>query len=148
MEKEIEKELENLEKRKRESSPIGPLSPARPRARAPTPPDRRTPPVSGSSPLPRALSLSLFARRGRSVGASFPSSARSLSLSISRTRIASHRAVARTPLSSLPAPWASPVSSPSPRSLAVDQRVRTRARRQVSRPRRPPTRLAPFLKPR
>jgi hypothetical protein len=59
MEKEIEKELENPEKRKRESSPIGPLSLARPRARAPTPPDRRTPPVSGSSPLPRALSLSL-----------------------------------------------------------------------------------------
>jgi hypothetical protein len=34
MEKEIEKELENLEKRKRESSPVGPLSLASLRARA------------------------------------------------------------------------------------------------------------------
>jgi hypothetical protein len=62
MEKEIEKELENLEKRKRESSPVGPLSLARSRTLAPAPPNRRTPPVSGSSPLPRVLSLSLYAR--------------------------------------------------------------------------------------
>jgi hypothetical protein len=37
-------------------------------------------------------------------------------------------------------------SSPSPNT--VDRRVRTRARRQISRPRCPPTRLAPFLEPR
>jgi hypothetical protein len=146
MEKEIEKELENPEKRKRESSPFGPLSPARPRASVPAPFDRRTPPASGSSPLPRALSLSLSARWGRSVGASFPSPACSPSLSVSRTRIASRRAIARTPLSSLPAPWASPISSVFS-ALAVDRRVCTCARHRVSRPRRPPTRPAPFIEP-
>jgi hypothetical protein len=35
-----------------------------------------------------------------------------------------------------------------PSALAVDQRVRTRARRQISRPRRPPMYPAPFLEPR
>jgi hypothetical protein len=53
----IEKELENPEKRKRESSLVSPLSPARPHARVPAPPDRRTLPVSGSSPS-RVPSLS------------------------------------------------------------------------------------------
>jgi hypothetical protein len=146
MEKEIEKELENPEKRKRESSPVGPLSLARPRARAPALPNRRTPPVNGSSPLPLSLSLSLSARWGQSIGASFPLPARSPSLSVSRTRIASRRAVARTPLSSLPMPWASLVSSAFS-ALAVDRRVRTCARRRVSRPRRPPTRPIPFIEP-
>jgi hypothetical protein len=50
------------------------------------------------------------------------------------------------PLSSLSTPWACPVSS-APSALAVDRRVRTRARRRISRPRRPPTRLAPILEP-
>jgi hypothetical protein len=53
----MEKELENPEKKKRRKQP----KPAQP-GRAPASPDRRTPPVSGSSPLPRALSLSLSAR--------------------------------------------------------------------------------------
>jgi hypothetical protein len=51
------------------------------------------------------------------------------------------------PLSSLSAPWACPVSS-APSVLAVDRRVRIRARRRISRPRLPPTRPAPFLEPR
>jgi hypothetical protein len=51
------------------------------------------------------------------------------------------------PFSSLSAPWACPVSS-APSALAVDRRMRTRARRRISRPRRPPTRPAPFLEPR
>jgi hypothetical protein len=51
---------------------------------------------------------------------------------------------------SLSAPWACPVSSPPPRALAlaVDQRVRTRACRRISRPRHLPMRPAPFLEPR
>jgi hypothetical protein len=63
-------------------------------------PDRRTPPVSGSSPL--LLSLSLSARWGRSVGTSFPSPPRSLSLFVLRARIASRRTIAPcTPFFSL-----------------------------------------------
>jgi hypothetical protein len=53
----------------------------------------------------------------------------------------------RTPLSPLSAPWTLPVSS-APSALAVDRRVCTRARRRISRPRRSPTRPAPFLEPR
>jgi hypothetical protein len=53
----------------------------------------------------------------------------------------------RAPLSSLSAPWACPVSSAFS-ALAVDRRVRTHARRRISRPRRPPTCPAPFLEPR
>jgi hypothetical protein len=52
----------------------------------------------------------------------------------------------RAPLSSLSAPWACPVSS-APSALAVDRRVRTRARHRISRPRCLPTRPAPFLEP-
>jgi hypothetical protein len=69
------------------------------------------------------------------------------SLSVSWTRIASCRAVASTPLSSLPASWASLVRSTF-LTPAVDQRVRTHARRRVSQPRRPPMRPTPFLEPR
>jgi hypothetical protein len=50
------------------------------------------------------------------------------------------------PLSSLSAPWACPVSF-APSALAVDRRVRTHARRRISRPRCPPTCPVPFLKP-
>jgi hypothetical protein len=57
------------------------------------PPDRQTPPVSGSSPIPRVLSLSLFARWGRSVGASFLRP-HAPSLSASWARITSRRVVA------------------------------------------------------
>jgi hypothetical protein len=145
MEKEIEKELENPEKRKRESSPVGPLSPARPRARAPALPDRRTPAVSGSSPLPRALSLPC----------SLPARADLLALVFLRQR-ALLLSLSRGPGSPVPSrcPRASPFLSlchgpslsdpPSPR-VAVDRRMRTRARRRVSRPRRPPTRPTLFL---
>jgi hypothetical protein len=48
---------------------------------------------------------------------------------------------------SLSAPWACLVSSTF-FTLAVDWRVRTRARHRVSRPRRPPTCPTPFLEPR
>jgi hypothetical protein len=82
----------------------------------------------------------------------FPSPVRSLSLSvslslsISRARIASRRAVAPHVPFSLSAPSACPVSS-APSALAMDRRVRTQALRWISRPRRPPTRPAPFLEP-
>jgi hypothetical protein len=71
----------------------------------------------------------------------------SLSLSVSRVRFASRRAVAPRVPFTLSAPWTCLVSSAF-LAPAVDQRVRTRARRRVSRPRRPPTRLALFLEPR
>jgi hypothetical protein len=48
---------------------------------------------------------------------------------------------------SLSASWACLVSSAFP-ALAVDRRVRTSARRRISRPRRPPMHPAPFLEPR
>jgi hypothetical protein len=77
----------------------------------------------------------------------FSSPARSLPLSVSQARFASCRAVApRVPFSHS-APWACLVSSAFP-ALAVDRRVRTCTRRRISRPRRPPTRPAPFLEPR
>jgi hypothetical protein len=107
----------------------------------------RTPLVSGSSPLPRALSLPLSARWGQPVGASFLHPC-APSLSLSRglgSPVA--EPLPRAPLSSLSAPWACPVSS-APSALAVDRRVRIHARRRVSRPRRPPTCTAPFLEPR
>jgi hypothetical protein len=53
----------------------------------------------------------------------------------------------RTPLSPLSTPWTLPVSS-APSTLTVDQHVRSHARRRISRPRRPPTRPAPFIEPR
>jgi hypothetical protein len=70
-----------------------------------------------------------------------------LPLSILRDRIASAEPLPpRVPIS-ISAPWTLPVSSAFV-APAVDQRVRTGARRRVSRPRRPPTRPAPFLEPR
>jgi hypothetical protein len=59
------------------------------------------------------------------------------------------QALSRCPMrpSSLSAPWTLPVSFALP-ALAVDLRVRTRARHRISRPRCPPTRPAPFLEPR
>jgi hypothetical protein len=108
-------------------------------------PDRRTPPVSGSS-LSRAPSLSLAAQWGRPVGASF--FARALFLSLPRgpgSLVA--EPLPRAPLFSLSTLWTFPVSSALP-ALAVDRRVCTHACRRISRPRRPPTRLSPFLEPR
>jgi hypothetical protein len=82
-------------------------------------------PVFLFPPPPRSLSLSLSCGLGLPVAAPLP----------------------RVPLSSLSAPWACPASS-ARSALAVDRRMRTRARRRISRPRRPPTRPAPFLEPR
>ena len=59
----------------------------------------------------------------------------------------SSRCPRASPFLSLSTSWACLVRSAFP-ALAVNRRVRTRARRRVSRPRRPPTRLAPFLEPR
>jgi hypothetical protein len=78
----------------------------------------------------------------------FPSPVRPLSLSlclsVSRARFASAEPLpSRVPFS-ISTPWACLVSS-VPSALAVDRRVRTRARHQISRPRRTPTRPAPFL---
>jgi hypothetical protein len=96
--------------------------------------------------LPRACPpLSLAAQWDRSVGARF-SQPRALSLCFAGA-VRQCRAVAPRVPFSLPASWASPVSSAF-FALAVDWRVRTRARRRVSWPRRPPTRPAPFLEPR
>jgi hypothetical protein len=92
------------------------------------------------------LTLLLSAHWGRSVGASFIH-LRAPSLSLSRgpgSPVA--EPLPRTPLPSLSAPWASLVSSAF-FALAADRRVRTRARRRISRPRRPPTRPAPFIRP-
>jgi hypothetical protein len=74
----MEKELENPDKKKRIKQPSRPKS-AQP-GRAPAPLDRRTPPVSSRSPLPRVLPISLSTRWGRPVGAGY--FARSLSLSL------------------------------------------------------------------
>jgi hypothetical protein len=75
----------------------------------------------------------------------FPSPVRSLS--VSRARFASAEPLPPRVLFSLSASWACLVSSAFP-ALAVDRRVRTRARCRVSRPRRRPTRPTPFLEPR
>jgi hypothetical protein len=73
----MEKELENSEKKKRRKQPK-PAQQAQP-GRAPAPPDRRTPPVSGNSPsrVP-SLTRSLPSGASRSAPVFFP--ARSLSL--------------------------------------------------------------------
>jgi hypothetical protein len=89
----MKKELENSEKKKRRKQPK-PAQSAQP-GRTPAPSDRRTPPVSGNYPHPRLLSLS----RSLPVGANlsvpvFLPRALSPSLSVSRARSASRRAVA------------------------------------------------------
>jgi hypothetical protein len=71
----------------------------------------------------------------------------SLSLSVSRAWFASAEPLPPRVPFTLSTPWTLPVSSAFS-APAMDQRVRTHARRRVSRPRRPPTRPTPFLKPR
>jgi hypothetical protein len=61
-------------------------------------------------------------------------------------RFASHGVIAARVPFSLFAPWACLVRSAF-LAPAVDQCVRTRSCRRISRPRRPPTRPAPFLEP-
>jgi hypothetical protein len=78
----------------------------------------------------------------------FPSPIRSLSLSLSRgSGSPVPSCCPRTSSFSLSTPWACLVSSAF-FTLAVDWRVRTRARHWVSRPQHPPTRPTPFLEPR
>jgi hypothetical protein len=132
----MEKELENSKKKKRRKQP----KLAQPGC-APAPPPRLSAVV-----LPRACPPSLArCPVGPIYRRQFPSP--SLSLSVSWARIASRRAIAPRAPSSLSAPWACPVSS-APSALAVVRRVCTRARRRISRPRRLPTRPAPFIEPR
>jgi hypothetical protein len=143
----MEKELENPEKKKRIKQPTQPKSaqpgraPARPRCLI------GGPRLSAADPLSRACSLSRSLPSGADLSV-LVFFTRALPLSLSRgpgSPVA--ESLPRAHLSSLSAPWACPVSS-APSVLAVDRRVRTRARRRISRPRRPPTRPAPFLKPR
>jgi hypothetical protein len=76
------------------------------------------------------------------------SPARSPSLSLCLAGpVRQRRAVAPRVPFTLSAPWTLPVRSTF-LAPAVDQRMRTRTRRWVSRPRRPPTRPTPFLEPR
>jgi hypothetical protein len=88
----------------------------------------------------RALPLSLAAQWGRPVGASFLRPF-ALSLSVLRARFASAEPLPPRVPFSLFASWTCLVNSAFP-ALAVDRRLRTHARRRVSRPRRPPTRPA------
>jgi hypothetical protein len=91
----------------------------------------------------RALPFSLSAPWGRPVGASF---LRPFTLSVSWARFASAEPFPPRVPFSLSAPWAYLVSSAFP-APTMDRRVRTRARRWVSRPRCLPTRPTPFLEP-
>jgi hypothetical protein len=137
IEKEIEKELVNPEKKKKGKQPRRPTKPsqvARPRR------------LTGGKFPSHVPSLSRSLPSGADLSA-LVSFASAPSLSLSRgPRSPVVEPLPRAPLSSLFAPWACPVSS-APSALAVDRRVRTRARRRISRPRRPPTRPAPFLEP-
>jgi hypothetical protein len=76
-----------------------------------------------------------------------PARSLSLSLSVSRARFASVEPLPPHVPFSRSAPWTLTVRSAFP-APAVDQHVRTRARRRVSRPRCPPMRPAPFIEPR
>jgi hypothetical protein len=71
--------------------------------------------------------------------------ARSLSLSVSRARFASAEPLPPRVPFSLSTPWACLVRSAF-LAPAVDRRMRTRARRRVSRPRRTPTRPTPLFR--
>jgi hypothetical protein len=95
--------------------------------------------------LPRARPPSLArCPVGPTCRRQFPSPVRSLSLSHRPSSPVPSRCPPRIPFS-LSASWACLVSYAFP-ALAVDWRVRTRARRRVSRPRCPPTRPAPFFR--
>jgi hypothetical protein len=99
-----------------------------------------------SSPA-RSLSLSLSARWGQPIGAScFPLRASLLPLPRGPGSPVAE-SLPHASLFTISVLWAFPVRSTLP-ALAVDQHVRTHARCRISRPRRPPTHLAPFLEPR
>jgi hypothetical protein len=138
----MEKELENSEKKKGESSPNQPSRPSQ-AARS-----RRLTggPHLSAAVLPRVRPPSLTrCPVGPACRRQFHSPVRSLSLSRKPGSPAAEP-LPRAPLSSLSASWTLRVSS-APSALAVDWRVRTRARCWISRPRCPPTRPAPFLEP-
>jgi hypothetical protein len=138
----MEKQLGNSGKRKK---PIRPKPAHQTRPCTPVAPKRWTPPVSAS--LPRTLlSLSRSLPSGAKLSALVPFARAPSSLSASRARFTSRRAIApcARPLS---APRSSPISSSLP-ALAVDQRARTRARCRNSRPRRSPTRPSSLFEPR
>jgi hypothetical protein len=143
IEKEMEKKLENSEEKKRRKQPK-PAQSAQPGHR----PRRLTRGPRLSAANLRRAHPPYLARCP--VGPDYRrqfSSPRAPSLSVSRARSASRRAVApHAPFSSL-CVVGLPVSS-APSALFVDRRVLTHARRRISRPRRPPTRPAPFLEPR
>jgi hypothetical protein len=102
-------------------------------------------PLSAAVP-PRACPPSLaLCPVGLTCRCQFPSPVRSLSLFVSRAQFASAELLPPRVPFSLSAMWACLVSSTF-LALAVDRRVRTRVRRRVSRPRRPPTRLAPLFR--
>jgi hypothetical protein len=111
----MEKELENPEKKKRIKQPSRPKSTQPGRA----PPNRRTPPVSGRSPLLLSLSLSLSRSvpAGADLSAPVTSPARSLSLCLvgldrqSPSRCPAHPfllSLRRGPALSVPPPPRSP----------------------------------------
>jgi hypothetical protein len=77
----------------------------------------------------------------------FPSPALSLSLPVSWAQFASAEPLPPCVPFTLSVLWTLPVRSTF-LAPVVDQRVRTRAHHRISRPRRPPTRPAPFLEPR
>jgi hypothetical protein len=141
MEKEIEKELENPEKKKRRKQPSRPTKPSQ----ASRPCRLTGGPRLSAAVLPRARPPSLaLCSVGPTCRRQFPSPIRSLSLSISRARFASAEPLPPHVPFSLSAPWACLVRYAFP-AHAVDRRVRTRARRRISQPRTPPTPPTPFL---
>jgi hypothetical protein len=106
-------------------------------------PDRRI-----GSPLSRLLPLSRSLPSGADLSAPVSSPARPSSLSLSR-RPGSPVVEALPHASPFLSLRCGPsMSVPPPAALAVDRRVRTRARCRISQPRCPPTRPAPFLEPR
>jgi hypothetical protein len=123
------------EKEKGKAAQTSPVSPARPRARA-------APPASGRSPLLRALSPSLAAQWRQPIDASFLHPL-ALSLCLAGLVRQSPSRCPAHPLYPLSASWTLPISTAFS-ALVMDRRVRTRARRRISRP----TGSAPFIEPR
>jgi hypothetical protein len=88
------------EKEKEKAAQTSLVGPARPRARAPVPSDRRTPPVSGNSPS-RAPSLARSLPSGASLSAPVFFPARSLSLSRGPGSLVPSRCPGASPFHSL-----------------------------------------------
>jgi hypothetical protein len=139
----MEKQLENPEKKKKAKQPSRPSSAQR--ARAPAPPDRWAPPVSGGFcpacfPPPSLCPVGPTCRRQlfSPPRAPLPSPSRGAALPDAEP-------LPRAPFS-LSAPWAFPVNSAVP-APAVDQRARTRVSRRDPRPRRSAHAPAPFEPP-